>query len=815
MTLSFSAGPLWVYGNITLPATDLTISGGYAGIPSNNPNCFVIAGTCNLTTNGVTGLPIVIGDNFLFAVLNQLDALNANQVWLMENSSWNTGNYNVTSTGGIDAEQGYQSNITVTCGTSTITTSGLSWNISTAGSSISAASASFNFNGGISYSYFRSTFSLGNVVLNSNGQTVGVSSPMIGAFTCNNLTINAPSSGGWVDVNTGFSVGSPAPIVVNGAFTTSGTAGNARIRIGYILGSTLTLNGTKSVSDIDMVLGTVNGTSAPLTGTRLGDFGVAGVTASAPKTVYWNLGGSQTFDAGWAATSGGTPSSDYFPLVQDTAVFDDAGSAGTISGGNMTYTGSITFASRTSAVTFNPTLSLYGSLTLSSAVTKASGTTTFTGPAATSLTVGGAAISAGITVTKTGGGFTFNDALTLTGTTGALAIYSGTGNSHTINLGNFTHNVFSFTWGSSVPVVDFGSSAQINLTGSNATIFTGGQKAYTGTPKIVSTYTGGVGIRTFSGGSANEANALSISTTGSSGVIISSAALDILNVTGSWKDVDFTGFGGLLNPGTRTLYGSLTIGAGLTVGGGTNVTTFAATSGTKTITSNGKTLDFPITFNGVGGAFQPADALTIGSSRALTLTAGTFNLNGFSVTSGSFVTSGASAKTLALGSSNLTLAGSGTVWTGSGSNFTITGTGKVSMTSASAKTFAGGGLIYTGLNLNQGGTGALTFTGSNTFSSLSNTAIGNVLFTTGTTTGFVDSFSLIGAAGTPITLSRSGTGATPVVRKSTAWLMGVNSTNGGNNTGLTFGAGDGTMDYLTVSYIAGSGFGSSSFLMFF
>jgi hypothetical protein len=47
--------------------------------------------------------------------------------------------------------------------------------------------------------------------------------------------------------------------------------------------------------------------------------------------VYWNLAGSQNWSAtGWASTSGGSPALSNFPLAQDTAVFDNAGAAGTV-----------------------------------------------------------------------------------------------------------------------------------------------------------------------------------------------------------------------------------------------------------------------------------------------------------------------------------------------------------------------------------------------------------------------------------------------------------------------------------------------------
>ena len=85
----------------------------------------------------------------------------------------------------------------------------------------------------------------------------------------------------------------------------------------------------------------------------------------------------------------------------------------------------------------------------------------------------------------------------------------------------------------------------------------------------------------------------------------------------------------------------------MTVGSGALVTSFLATSGTKTITSASQTMDFPITFNGVGGTWAMQDALTLGSTQALTMTNGTLQLkSGTTNTVGSFATSGATQKFL-------------------------------------------------------------------------------------------------------------------------------------------------------------------------
>ena len=142
-------------------------------------------------------------------------------------------------------------------------------------------------------------------------------------------------------------------------------------------------------------------------------------------------------------------------------------------------------------------------------------------------------------------------------------------------------------------------------------------------------------------------------------------------------------------------------------------------------------------------------------------------------------------------------------------NFTTTagtGTGTISMTAATAKTFVGGGSTYN-CTINQGGAGQLTFTGSNTFNNITNTVQpATILFTAGTTTTFTSAFSLSGTAGNLITIGSvtaashtlskaSGTVSCDYlsISRSTAtggasWYAGANSTDGGNNSGWIFTA---------------------------
>ena len=260
-----------------------------------------------------------------------------------------------------------------------------------------------------------------------------------------------------------------------------------------------------------------------------------------------------------------------------------------------------------------------------------------------------------------------------------------------------------------------------------------------------------------------------------------------------------------------TIYGNWINGTGITISGSGRITFSGQT--TQTITSAGKSFTQNCTIDAGSGSVTLQDAFSTASPSvsAILLTSGTFNANGYNVTQSStgnagITISGSLTRTLAIGSGTWTIAGTGGWAATPITNLTVTGTGTISLTSASAKTFAGGSANYSGITLNQGGAGDLTITGSNTFGNITNTVQpATVLFTAGTTSTF-SNFSLSGTAGNLITIGSvtaashtlskaSGTvsGDYLSISRSTAtggalWYAGANSTNGGNNTGWIFTA---------------------------
>jgi hypothetical protein len=249
--------------------------------------------------------------------------------------------------------------------------------------------------------------------------------------------------------------------------------------------------------------------------------------------------------------------------------------------------------------------------------------------------------------------------------------------------------------------------------------------------------------------------------------------------------------------------------------------TLGGTSGTKTFKSNGNAITFPINLNVSGGTKQLTDAFTMATvTHTFTHTNGTFDLNGYTATVGLYTTA-TGTKNLTLTNGTLVVAGSGATAFNNAvpTGFTTTdasGTGKISLTSSTAKTFVGGGSTYN-CAVSHDGTGILTFSGSNSFRSLTTgVAAASFIFTIATTQT-VTSWDVNGTAGNLVVINSStsgtlanisktgggsmdyvsiadiafqpcstnGSGALPML-----WAAGANSTNRGNNFGIVFEAYD-------------------------
>jgi hypothetical protein len=510
---------------------------------------------------------------------------------------------------------------------SAATTTNLTFDAGTSTIICSNASPTFS-GGGLTYNNVQFT--------NTSAGTVTIA----GANTFANLTQTSPS----VTVRV---VSIAANQIITGTLTL-GAANTAVLRVivrSDVIGTqrTLTVATIATLADVDFQDIVAAGASGTWSGTRLGNgTNNSNITFDAGKTVYWNLAGAQSWSAvGWATSSGGTPAVNNFPLAQDTAVFDNTGSVtGTISVNiswylpaiNITKTGAMTLANGTNTPRF------FGNVTLQAAtVTTGTGAWTYAAYGATStFTSNGATFTAPLTVNVPTGELTLGSALTqpstvtTTLTAGTLNLVSYTLTTGIFNSNNSNTRTLAFGTGKIVVLGTAGTILNLNtVTGLTVT----------GNSLVQATTAATTGTRILNIGNAGEANAISVDVTAGSDTV------QLSTTNAAYKNVNLTGFTGTVNVIVLiNIYGSLNLGNATAYTGAAAVT-FAATSGTNTITTNSLAFAGNLIFNGIGGTWACQDALNV--TGTLTMTNGTLQLAaGATSVVGGFATSGTNQKYL-------------------------------------------------------------------------------------------------------------------------------------------------------------------------
>jgi hypothetical protein len=448
-----------------------------------------------ITTAGKTiNSPVSFGASFAGGGWTLQDAFTTTGSLTINRGTFNTGGFTVTATTLSSSNANTRA---VNLGSSTViltgaapislaTVTGLTFNAGT--SQINCSGLSPTFSGGGQTFY--------NVTLMSTAST---SVTITGANTFNNLTILGRTSTGVITATF------DSPQVINGTLSTTGTAGNRRVwfrGLTYGLAQTLTINSAPSLTDADFRDIYVIGTAAPISGTRIGNRGACrGITFDTPKTVYWNLAGAQNWSAdAWATTSTGAPSTDNFPLPQDTATFTDAGSVtGTITLDTaIAYVPSVDMAARTSAMTLSATnTTVYGNWANGSGTTITGlGGLTFSGGTTQTIASAGKAFAGSLNVDSYGGTVQLAGALNIGTSTlnvvngtfttqnysvTAAALSSNNNNVRTINLGASTLTLSSTTPVGFTAATNLTFSAglsQINCLSATPTFAGGGQTFY-------------------------------------------------------------------------------------------------------------------------------------------------------------------------------------------------------------------------------------------------------------------------------------------------------------------------------------------------
>ena len=484
-----------LYGSLTLTSsmTTTSLSPTFAGRAAQT---FTSAGNTiqNITVENV-GSTVTLQDNL--SVSNQIT---------LNSGTLDFNGKNVTSGSSFVFGTSLSKTLNLGSGAATIssfTTSGGSTNLtvnpSTSTITITNNSASIGI-AGQTLTWHNVTFS-----------TVPTSVTLAGNNTFNNLTFTSPTA-------TQVSY-----ITVSGDQTINGTlafGGGASVtqRLGVVsnvVGTprTFTAAAVSGLTDIDFRDITALGVSAPWSGTRLGDaLGNSGITFVAGTNKYWNLAGTQNWSAtAWATTSGGTPSVNDFPLAQDTCIFDDAGSAGTVTIDHFWNIKTLDMSGRASAMTLagssslRPTVDIIFGLGVTYTFT---GTWQCFGTGTQTFTSAGKSLASNIQIISPSCNFQHGDAYT---STGSITVQAGTystqnynvacsglngnsatGTARTISLGTST-----ITCTGTTPV-NFSSSTGLTLNASASTMLfagTGASKAFNGGGKTFGavSVTGGTG----------------------------------------------------------------------------------------------------------------------------------------------------------------------------------------------------------------------------------------------------------------------------------------------------------------------------------
>jgi hypothetical protein len=371
-----------------------------------------------------------------------------------------------------------------------------------------------------------STFSLQNATagINSGGLTfnnVSFTSATASAITITGEnTFNTLSFAGRTSVSI-----TPVTFAANQTISTltlnAGTASAYRTFLrSDTIGTQRTLNVTTltaGAADIDFRDIAITGAAAPLTGTRFGDAkGNSGITFPAAKTVYWAQAsgvnwGSAT--SSWSLTNGGSADAAAFPLAQDTAFipFARPNSGQTITVNQNWNIGTIDMNERNGSAlltlaTGSNTPAIYGNWINGTGTTLTNtGTLTFAGRSAQTITSAGRTFTQSILLGSLGGTLSLLDAFISSATTfTAINIQAGTFNAGVYNvtmaggfyvfdpsIGARGVNFGSGTWsmaagtapmtiGGSANTPTIAGTATINFTAAFGKVFTGGNLSYTG-----------------------------------------------------------------------------------------------------------------------------------------------------------------------------------------------------------------------------------------------------------------------------------------------------------------------------------------------
>ena len=668
---------LWGSVNLTATTSGQTIS--------LNGNTF-----STVTFNGVGGAwTITTNGGSTFNTTLTAGTLNFDSV------TWNTGNDFISSNTNVRALNLGSATINVADDWTFTTTTNLTFSAGTSTINMTGTGSAVFNGGGLTYN-----------TVNFAPSGTGVTQDINGANTFANVGFLGPTGSSSYNVYE-FT----ANQIITGTLTATGASAIRRIFLrSTTITTTITLTAAAvALAHVDFQSITVTGAAVPATGTGLGDCGGnSGITFPAAKTVYWNLAGSQVWSAtGWATTPSGSPAIENFPLAQDTAVFTNSGSAGTVTIQSFNI-GAVDASGRTTGMILNygNAATFYGSHLWGSGTTpQGASNQTFSGRGTMTFNSAGAQMPFNLIVDCVTGTFLLGAALFVQVTISHL--------SGTFNTANFSLTVFSFsTTGTSARTITLGTST-INLTGTGTVWNLGGSGlTVSGASSTINLTSTSATSRTMGLGSGVSYGTINIGgATGTSTTTIDPTTTNITTLS-STKTVAHT----------ILFTGSVTIANWTVTGTAGNVVTVNSSSvGTqRTITYTGSRINLDyMSFQNINFSY------TLGAANPYLVYAGANSVNGGNNSGIAFLTSTQTAYRLTTGTTWTVPAG----WNNSNNVIHMIGAGGGGATAAVSGQFraAGGGgggggyTVITNFNTSPGqsiaysvGTSASNTNGTNT-----------------------------------------------------------------------------------------------------
>ncbi len=478
----------------------------------------------------------------------------------------------------------------------------------------------------------------------------------------NGLTINGNATFGALTLTSGTLSLGTSNIIVNGIVTITGT-------------TTRTLAfGSGSISvNVNLAGATTVWSGATLTG----------CTISGSKDVNFSFTGTP-FTA--SITNGSTSGGTYANSINIASITSSISSSHSvlIAGHfNEFNLGSLT------QTLSNSTRTIYGSITLNSALTLTTGvavTTISNRGFDKTITSNGVAFNFPITINSSGiekifllDAMTILSPRTLTLTAGYIDLNGFTLTCYTFSSTGLSARGIDFTTGGGNMILNVGTITGTTTIWSCATITN--MTLTNSSVSVIVNAAGGLVATINHGASAGQSGSNRLNITG----FTTSSSPVVVTTFGHFGSLNLDDPAGALvfENNTTTVYSNLTIGATTITSTPVAFPTVTMSAGTE-IRSNGAIIDFPLVIAAGGSACRLLDAISItGSDATFTLTSGTLDLNGFTMTTRRFTSSNANSRSISFNAGNIVvstaLSSTTSIWNvATATNFSYSGTWNVS-----------------------------------------------------------------------------------------------------------------------------------------